>query len=61
MTLQEIRKARGWTQAQLAERVGASRRAVQEWEHGVTPSPLYRLHLANVLGCTLADLPFKAA
>jgi transcriptional regulator with XRE-family HTH domain len=58
MTLQELRKARGWTQAQLAERVGASRRAVQDWEAGVVPSPLYRRALANVLGLTLAELPF---
>ncbi len=32
--LQALREAKGWTQAEVAERIGATRAAVQQWERG---------------------------
>ena len=62
MTLKEMREGRGWTQVQLAERVGASRRAVQLWEEGeVTPLLVYRIRIADVFKVTLADITFAKA
>ena len=36
--MQALRKEQGWTQEQLAERVGVSRRTVSRWETGVSQS-----------------------
>lgn len=44
------RKARGWTQAALAQRVGVSTNTVQAWEKGAEPRPTLRPKLAEVLG-----------
>lgn len=41
----------GWTQAELAERVGVSRKTINTIENGVfMPSTLVALKLARVLG-----------
>lgn len=36
--LAAVRRAQGWTQESLAERVGVSRQAVAKWERGVSQS-----------------------
>lgn len=59
MQLQRLRDDRGWTQEQLAERVGASRRSVQAWESGVVPLPVYQRLLADVFRVPLAELGFE--
>ena len=33
-----MRKARNWSQEELAERAGVSRQAVSRWESGVSPT-----------------------
>ena len=49
--LREAREAKGWTQAQLAEAIGVSRKTVNTVENGVfVPSTLIALKLAAALG-----------
>ena len=48
--LREERTRRGWTQAELAERVGVSRKTVNTVENGVfIPSTVLALKLARAL------------
>jgi transcriptional regulator with XRE-family HTH domain len=51
MTIRELRKERGWTQAELAARTGISHRAITKWETGGKhPSRIYRQVLASAFG-----------
>ena len=56
----EIRAARealGWTQAELAERMGVSRKTVNTVENGVfIPSTIVALKAARALGRSVEDL-----
>jgi putative transcriptional regulator len=55
--LREARAERGWTQAELAERVGVTRKTINTVENGVfTPSTLLALKLAQAMGTTVEDL-----
>lgn len=57
--LRDTRRARGWTQAELAARVGVSRDTVGQWESSRAPRPERVAQLAEVLGVPpdeLADL-----
>jgi putative transcriptional regulator len=57
--LRGAREAKGWTQAELAERIGVSRKTVNTVENGVfTPSTVVALKLAAALGCAVEDLFF---
>ena len=57
--LREKREAAGWTQAELAERNGVSRKTVNTVENGVfIPSTVVALKLAGALGCAVEDLFF---
>ena len=57
MRIRELRKARGLTQGELAERVGLSRSYLAEIESGAKPVNNLRLgRLAEELGVTEADL-----
>jgi putative transcriptional regulator len=48
--IREERTRRGWTQAELAERVGVSRKTVNTVENGVfIPSTVLALRLAQAL------------
>jgi putative transcriptional regulator len=50
-TLRDERALRGWTQAELAERVGVSRKTINTVENGVfVPSTTLALKLARALG-----------
>ncbi|MBM3792052.1 MAG: helix-turn-helix transcriptional regulator [Acidobacteria bacterium] len=55
--LQAIRKARGFTQVQLAEAAGTTQRAISyyETEAGFPPAPAV-IHLATALGVTTDEL-----
>jgi putative transcriptional regulator len=55
--LKERRTERGWTQAELAERVGVTRKTVNTVENGVfVPSALLALKLARALGEPVEEL-----
>ena len=44
-----LRTARGWTQAELARRLGITRNGVNSWEQGLSmPSPALLVELAKV-------------
>ena len=55
--LREVRSAAGLTQAELADKVGVSRKTVNTVENGVfVPSTTLALSLARALGVTVEDL-----
>ncbi|WP_127599887.1 helix-turn-helix transcriptional regulator [Nitratireductor alexandrii] len=55
--LAERRKAAGWTQGELAERVSVSRKSVNTIENGIfIPSTVLALKLADALDCSIHDL-----
>jgi putative transcriptional regulator len=55
--LREAREAKDWTQAELAERIGVSRKTVNTVENGVfVPSTVVALKLAAALDSTVEDL-----
>ena len=59
--LAAVRRARGWTQESLAERVGVSRQAVAKWERGAAlPGPGNLLALRQCLGGALPEPPGPA-
>lgn len=52
-----LRKSRGFSQEEVAERVGVSRQAVAKWESGDTlPDLTNSLALSRLYGVTLDDL-----
>jgi putative transcriptional regulator len=55
--LREERLTRGWTQAELAELVGVSRKTINTIENGVfVPSTLLALKIARAFGLRVEDL-----
>ena len=56
-SLRPAREARGWTQAQLADAIGVSRKTVNTVENGVfVPSTVIALKLAQALGQPVESL-----
>lgn len=59
--LREAREAKGWTQAQLAERIGVSRKTINTVENRVfVPSTVVALKLALALEASVETLFFLA-
>ena len=59
--LREAREAKGWTQAQLAERIGVSRKTINTVENRVfVPSTVVALKLALALEARVETLFFLA-
>ena len=55
--IRAAREALGWTQAELAERMGVSRKTVNTVENGVfIPSTIVALKAARALGRSVEDL-----
>jgi transcriptional regulator with XRE-family HTH domain len=55
--LEELRDERGWTQRELADKVGVSERTYQLWRSGRTePYGKHKRRLAEVLNVPLASL-----
>ncbi len=61
-TIRQLRQERGWTQAELAERLGVSRDSISAWERGLT-SPRFRtvLRLAQLFRVSITDIAFGPA
>jgi putative transcriptional regulator len=56
-SLREARAGRGWTQADLADRVGVTRKTINTVENGVfVPSTTLALKLARVLEMPVEQL-----
>lgn len=57
LSIETMRKARGYTQAQLAELLEVDRSAISKWETGASvPCRKYRVKLCRLLLCTEAEL-----
>ena len=59
-----LRKEHGFSQDELAQRLGVSRQAISKWEQGrALPDTAHLLDLARLYGCTLDELiqPAQAA
>jgi len=55
--LRAQRDAKGWTQADLAERIGVSRKTINTIENGIfTPSTVIALKLARAFKLRVEDL-----
>ncbi len=55
--LRDHRDEQGWTQADLAERVGVSRKTINTVENGIfVPSTIIALKLARTFGVTVEEL-----
>ena len=47
--IRELRQARGWTQAELARRMGITRNGINSWEQGLSmPSPGSLVDLSRI-------------
>lgn len=56
-TIRMLREARGWTQAELAKKIGAHVNTIARWEQGAIPPGTRSLHLlAVIFGVTVDDL-----
>src|SRR5438874_1975129 len=57
--LRQEREQRGWTQSEVAERIGSTRINISRWENGVTvPSLYYRQRLGELFGKSILELAF---
>lgn len=55
--IKQLRKSNGWTQAELAERLGTSQKVITSYETGVKTPPVGRLpDLAAVFGVTIEEI-----
>lgn len=56
-TIQKLRKDAGYSQEQLAEKLGVSRQAVSKWENGTASPGMDRLQeICNVFGVSMAEI-----
>lgn len=57
MNIRQARKARNWTQEQLAESIGTTQQTINRWENGYTEPKLSDLRkISSALGITLSFL-----
>lgn len=59
LRLKRERESRGWSQEDLAEKVGTTQKIVSRWERGEnTPLPYYRQKLCKLFGKSAVELGF---
>lgn len=59
-TIRAWRTERGWTQRELADRIGVTYQAVWYWEHGErVPGGTKMRELARVLGVPMDEIDFE--
>ena len=59
--IKALREARGWTQAELARRMGITRNGVNSWEQGLSiPSPLASINVSGLDERDVATLAMLA-
>lgn len=52
-----LRKEKGWTQAELGDKLGVSNQAVSKWESGITmPDIMLLPTMADIFGCYIEEL-----
>src|SRR5947209_7648332 len=57
--LKREREQRGWTQSELAERIGTTQVNISRWEKNVTtPGPFYRQRLGELFEKSIQELGF---
>src|SRR5438045_9714800 len=59
--IRRFREEKGWSQEDLAERIGTSttQRTISRWEQGISkPNPYYRQRLSEALGKSIEELGF---
>lgn len=57
INVKKIRKSKGWSQSELANKLGVSRTTVTMWESGgKAPRSGTVVRLADVLNCTIDEL-----
>jgi transcriptional regulator with XRE-family HTH domain len=54
--IRQLRKAKGWTQEDLAHSAGLPSSTIRRLENGGTPQVTTAVKIANALGVTLTDL-----
>lgn len=60
--LLDLRKSRGYSQAQVAMKLGISQGAISQWEHGTTvPAAEQLLSLADMYGISVDELLGRSA
>ena len=61
-TIRQLRQERGWSQMDLAVRVGVDRSNVTRWENGAkNPSPGNRQRLADLFGVSVEAIAVGSA
>ncbi len=61
-TIRQLREARGWTQHDLAERLGVDAGSISTWERGASrPRLKHLLGLAQLFGVSIDEIAVKQA
>src|SRR5205814_3766568 len=57
LQLKHERELRGWSQGDVAEKIGADAHTVYRWEHGITiPTPFFRQRLCELFNKNAREL-----
>ena len=58
--LMKLRKEKGWSQEELAEKLNVTRQTISKWELGQTVPDMYNLtKIAEVFGTTVSELYYE--